>query len=129
MAFHTQVGDVVSGVVQSVMEYGVFVHLGKTSSLLHISQISRDRVVDASEVFSTGDKIKVGRSNGLCNKYSACVAAFAHRGDKTLPSLNTMLNLLDPGCRARLSRSAGHTPENPWCWAIEQWPSTVNNGL
>lgn len=119
MAFHTQVGDVVSGVVQLVAEYGVFVHIGKTSSLLHISQISRERVVDVSEVFSIGDKLKVGRSDGCCHRYSACVAPFAHRADNTLPPLNILFQPLglsaEQDCRCQrvtLLRIPGVGPLN-----------------
>lgn len=70
------VGDVVKGVVMSVKPYGAFIDLGGMSGLLHISQISHDRVMDVEKVLSVGDEIKVmvlsqdqkrGRV-GLCTK-------------------------------------------------------------
>jgi small subunit ribosomal protein S1 len=70
------VGDVVEGVVMSVKPYGAFIDLGGMSGLLHISQISHDRVMDVEKVLNVGDSIKVmvlsqdqkrGRV-GLCTK-------------------------------------------------------------
>ena len=55
-----QVGDVAVGSVQSVQLYGAFLELEDgTSGLLHISQISHDRVQNVADVLSIGDKIKV----------------------------------------------------------------------
>lgn len=52
-------GDVVEGVVKSTRTYGVFVEVRGLSGLLHISQISYDRINDINTVFSPGQKIKV----------------------------------------------------------------------
>lgn len=57
--FYTQVGDVVVGTVQSVKPYGAFVDIGGVNGLLHISQISEDRVTNVEAVLSEGDKLKV----------------------------------------------------------------------
>ena len=55
-----QVGDVVEGTVMSVKPYGAFVDIGGgASGLLHISQISHDRITNVDRVLSEGDKIKV----------------------------------------------------------------------
>lgn len=55
-----QVGDVVLGTVKSVQLYGAFLDVGnEMSGLLHISQISQDRVHSVGDVLSVGDKIKV----------------------------------------------------------------------
>jgi S1 RNA binding domain len=54
-----QVGDVVVGTVQSVKPYGAFVDIGGVNGLLHISQISEDRVTNVEAVLSEGDKLKV----------------------------------------------------------------------
>ncbi len=57
---HTQVGDVAVGTVQSVQLYGAFLEFEDgTSGLLHVSQISHDRVANVGDVLSVGDKIKV----------------------------------------------------------------------
>jgi small subunit ribosomal protein S1 len=55
-----KVGDVVQGTVISVKPYGAFVDLGLgVSGLLHISQISHDRILNVEKVLAEGDKIKV----------------------------------------------------------------------
>ena len=55
-----QVGDVAVGTVQSVQLYGAFLEFEDgTSGLLHVSQISHDRVANVGDVLSIGDKIKV----------------------------------------------------------------------
>ena len=52
-------GDVVIGIVQAVKPYGAFVDVGGLNGLLHISQISHDRVLNVENVLSEGDKLKV----------------------------------------------------------------------
>ncbi|GFR50816.1 hypothetical protein Agub_g13091 [Astrephomene gubernaculifera] len=54
-----KIGDVVAGVVQSVKPYGAFVDLGGVTGLLHVSQLSNDRVLSLDKVLAEGDKIKV----------------------------------------------------------------------
>ncbi len=49
----------VSGVVQSVKPYGAFIDLGGVTGLLHVSQISHDRVMVMDKILQEGDKIKV----------------------------------------------------------------------
>jgi hypothetical protein len=44
------VGDVVEGTVMSVKPYGAFVDIGGASGLLHISQISHDRITNVDKV-------------------------------------------------------------------------------
>jgi small subunit ribosomal protein S1 len=53
------VGDVLLGTVQSVQPYGAFVEVQGASGLLHISQISQERVNTMDGVLAVGDKIKV----------------------------------------------------------------------
>ena len=53
------VGDVCKGVVQAVKPYGAFVDVGGISGLLHISQISHDRIVAVENVLAPGDELKV----------------------------------------------------------------------
>ena len=53
-------GDIYEGVVSRVESYGAFVKLlGKQEGLLHISQISQDRIDKVSDVLKVGDAIKV----------------------------------------------------------------------
>ena len=53
------IGSVVEGVVQTVKPYGAFIDIGGISGLLHISQISHDRITNVENVLQAGDKLKV----------------------------------------------------------------------
>jgi len=53
------VGDVLLGTVQSVQPYGAFVEVPGASGLLHISQVSQERINSIDGVLAVGDKIKV----------------------------------------------------------------------
>jgi len=50
---------VVVGVVQSVRPYGAFVDIGGAIGLLHISQITHERLTTVDQVLAEGDKLKV----------------------------------------------------------------------
>jgi ribosomal protein S1 len=52
-----QVGDTVTGTVTKVMEYGAFVDIGGTDGLIHVSDMSFDRIHRASEVVKEGDTV------------------------------------------------------------------------
>ena len=53
-------GTVTEGVVETIQPYGAFVNIGDgVLGLVHVSQISRKRVKDPSEVLAKGDKVKV----------------------------------------------------------------------
>ncbi len=52
-------GDIVTGVVKNLTEYGAFVDLGGIDGLLHVSDLSYGRVGHPSEVLHTGDQITV----------------------------------------------------------------------
>lgn len=55
-----QVGDVMEGTVDSLMEYGAFIDLENgCSGLLHVSQISYKRVEKPSDVLEKGQKVQV----------------------------------------------------------------------
>lgn len=56
------IGSVVTGTVQSLKPYGAFIDIGGINGLLHVSQISHDRVSDIATVLSPGDTLKVGPS-------------------------------------------------------------------
>jgi len=51
-------GDVIQGVVKALKPYGAFVEVGGMSGLLHISQISYDRIDDLEKVINPGMVIK-----------------------------------------------------------------------
>ena len=52
-------GQVREGVVRSVQQFGAFVDLGGADGLLHVSEMSWQRVVDATKVFQPGQLVKV----------------------------------------------------------------------
>jgi len=51
-------GDLIDGTVKALKPYGAFVEVGGMSGLLHISQISYDRISNLEDVFQPGDKVK-----------------------------------------------------------------------
>lgn len=53
------IGSVVVGTVQSLKPYGAFIDIGGMNGLLHVSQISHDRVADIATVLQPGDTLKV----------------------------------------------------------------------
>ncbi|XP_055814142.1 30S ribosomal protein S1, chloroplastic-like [Solanum dulcamara] len=53
------IGSVVLGTVQSLKPYGAFIDIGGLNGLLHVSQISHDRVSDIATVLQPGDTLKV----------------------------------------------------------------------
>jgi small subunit ribosomal protein S1 len=54
-----EVGQVREGTVRSLRDFGAFVDLGGVDGLIHISQLSWDRIKHASEVLEEGQKVKV----------------------------------------------------------------------
>ncbi len=52
-------GQIVSGIVKNITDYGAFVDLGGIDGLLHITDISWGRINHPSEAFKVGDKIEV----------------------------------------------------------------------
>src|SRR3989344_5843352 len=60
---HVKVGDELSGVVSGIMPFGVFVRANVKKlfleGLVHISEISWEKVENPASFFKTGDKVKV----------------------------------------------------------------------
>ncbi|HRK03682.1 MAG TPA: S1 RNA-binding domain-containing protein [Chlorobiota bacterium] len=52
-------GDVVEGVVTTLLPYGVFVNIGGLEGLVHISRLSKVRLDDVKSAVKKGDRIKV----------------------------------------------------------------------
>jgi predicted RNA-binding protein with RPS1 domain len=52
-------GQLREGIVRSMKDFGAFVDLGGVDGLIHVSQLSWDRVNHPSEVLEVGQKIKV----------------------------------------------------------------------
>jgi small subunit ribosomal protein S1 len=51
-------GDIITGLVKALKPYGAFVEVGGMSGLLHISQISYDRIDDLEKVLQPGQQVK-----------------------------------------------------------------------
>lgn len=57
---NVQIGLVTEGTVESLMPYGAFINLGNgLSGLVHVSQISQERIKHPSVVLKEGQKVKV----------------------------------------------------------------------
>jgi len=54
-----QVGDIFTGIVKNIKEFGVFVDLGGVDGLLHVSEMSWGRVELPRKVFKLGDEVRV----------------------------------------------------------------------
>lgn len=52
-------GDIIEGTVQRLTNFGAFVDVGGVDGLIHISELSWNRVKHPSDVVSPGDKVKV----------------------------------------------------------------------
>jgi small subunit ribosomal protein S1 len=52
-------GDVYDGIISSIADFGAFVDLGGADGLIHLSELSWNRVNHPSEVVSVGDNVKV----------------------------------------------------------------------
>lgn len=59
MLSQIKVGQVLSGIVKNITDYGAFIDLGKIDGLLHITDISWNKINHPSEVLSIGDTIQV----------------------------------------------------------------------
>lgn len=53
-----KVGDVVNGVVTGVIDFGAFVNVDGIEGLIHISEISWERVEDPRDYIKTGDNVE-----------------------------------------------------------------------
>jgi ribosomal protein S1 len=54
-----EVGEVYSGVVSSIKDFGAFVNIGGAEGLVHISELSWSRVNHPSEMLKVGDNVQV----------------------------------------------------------------------
>ena len=52
-------GQIVQGVVRSIMPYGAFVDIGGVDGLLHISDMSHRRIEDPKEIVTDGQQVEV----------------------------------------------------------------------
>lgn len=52
-------GEIYTGIIKDIKDYGIFVDLGLFTGLVHKSEISWDRNLDLSKLYKSGDKVKV----------------------------------------------------------------------
>jgi small subunit ribosomal protein S1 len=107
-----EVGQVREGIVRSLQEFGAFVDLGGIDGLIHISQLSWDRVRHASEVLELGQKVKVRiqKIDGATGKISLAFRdladnPWAHAATKYPPRstvTGTVTRLMEFGAFVRL---------------------------
>ena len=70
-----QVGDVRTGVVKNLTDFGAFIDLGGADGLLHISEMSWGRIENPKKLFKSGQEVKVlvkeinGESIALTRKF------------------------------------------------------------
>ncbi|MEE0732670.1 MAG: bifunctional 4-hydroxy-3-methylbut-2-enyl diphosphate reductase/30S ribosomal protein S1 [Acutalibacteraceae bacterium] len=56
---HCEVGKVYTGTVKSLTSYGAFVDIGGVDGMIHISELSWERIKHPSEVVQVGDTVEV----------------------------------------------------------------------
>ncbi len=54
-----KVGDLITGKVSGLTSYGAFVNLGGADGLIHISELSWDRINNVSDMLTVGDEVRV----------------------------------------------------------------------
>ena len=60
IAFVPEIGEVYQGIVKSIMPYGAFVGISSnTDGLVHISELSWERVENVEDILKEGEKIEV----------------------------------------------------------------------
>ncbi len=52
-------GDVVEGLVSGITPFGIFVNANGLEGLVHLSELSWDKVLDTGKLYNVGDKVKV----------------------------------------------------------------------
>ena len=79
-----QVGDVFTGTVENITNYGAFIDLGDgLSGLVHISQISFKRLKSVHEVLKEGDSVKVKVIANKDGKLSLIIKALQENEEVT----------------------------------------------
>jgi len=53
-----KIGDTIEGEISGVVDFGLFIHFDDMEGLIHISEVSWDRVEDIHRDFHVGDKVK-----------------------------------------------------------------------
>lgn len=86
-----KLNDIVDGTVVKIMDFGAFVQLSSgIEGLVHISEISEDRITNISDVLKTGDvvKVKIGDINEKDKRISLSIKEASDRGFEDLEKFN-----------------------------------------
>ena len=89
ITFTPEVGGVYTGVVKTIMPYGVFVGFeGGKDGLLHVSEMSHSRIDNVEDVFSEGDEVtfKIVDIDERTGKLRLSRKAIMPRADGTIPT-------------------------------------------
>ncbi|MCD8366382.1 MAG: 30S ribosomal protein S1 [Clostridiales bacterium] len=54
-----EIGDVIEGTVKNITDFGAFIDLGGADGLLHISEMSWERVDNPKKIYKVGQKVRV----------------------------------------------------------------------
>lgn len=54
-----KIGDVIEGQVSGIVPFGIFVNAGGVEGLVHLSELSWDKVENTADLYSVGDSVKV----------------------------------------------------------------------
>lgn len=110
---HIAVGDVVTGKVARLTDFGAFIDLGGVDGLLHVSDISWKRLKHPSEALQVGDEVevKILRANRESNRISLGRKQLMDKPFDTFAKNNavgdivkgTVVNLLDFGAFVRVA--------------------------
>lgn len=73
-------GQIREGVVRSLQDFGAFVDLGGADGLIHVSQMSWDRINHPSEVLQVGQKVKV-KIEKVNSETGKIALSYQDRGD------------------------------------------------
>jgi small subunit ribosomal protein S1 len=86
-----KLNDIVDGTVVKIMDFGAFVQLASgVEGLVHISEISEDRITNISDVLKAGDvvKVKIGDINEKDRRISLSIKEAADKGFGDLEKFN-----------------------------------------
>lgn len=130
-------GDQVRGVVRSLTDYGAFVDIGGVDGLLHVGDISWQRINKPSDVFSVGDeveaqvlkvdpekqRISLGMKQLQPNPWDAAAAKYKV-GERTRGTVTRLMDFgafveLEPGVEGLI-----HVSEMSWVKRVKK-PSDV----
>ena len=108
-----EVDSIIDGIVQRLTDFGAFVDIGGVDGLIHISDLSWNRIKHPSEVVKVGDKVKVKVlaldesrnriSLGLKQTVEEPWEAFKKNVEVGSVVEGTVVNLLDFGAFVRLN--------------------------